>query len=345
MEFRVFELIYDENAQGSIQLADLLPFKSLVWEDSYDGIGKLQVVFPKSPDALSRIKVGAFGGIGLTENIMYIHSVKYTDREIWAYGCEAKALFKKIGILPHSWSAQQLGGRMPIEEAITRALQWRPIYTFTANTVANASGLGDANLDGDNADNVCDYIIGALKLAKAGLGAKLLANGKLQLTALRGQDVSATVKFSPVLGNMNGMEYSVDDQSYIYRVWAVGVDLNGNEVSSEYHDPVLAPEATYAFLDLREEFPQPEDMSNRDYIEALTTRAQMSQIARYVREKLTVKSIDTERFGTAYRLGDYVGVALPELSVTAKMRVSKATYTCEGNNTKLALALDKAIIN
>lgn len=345
MEFRLFNKIYDENGQGSIRLADLFPFKSLVWENSYDGIGKLQVVFPKSPDALNRIKVGAFGGIELTDNIMYIHSVKYTDKEIWAYGSEAKALFEKIGILPHSSISQPLSGNMPIEEAINRALQWRPIFTYTANTIANASGLGDANLDADNADNVCDYIIGALKLAKAGLATKLLANGKLQLTALRGQDMSASSKFSPVLGNMNGMEYSIDDQSYIYRVWAVGLDTNGNEVLSEYHDPVLAPEATSAFLDLREEFPQPEDMSNRDYLEALTTRAQMSQIARYVREKLTVKNIDTEQFGTAYKLGDYVGIALPDLSVTAKMRVSKATYTCEGNNTKLALTLDKTIIN
>lgn len=345
MEFRIFELVYDANAQGSIELADLLPFRSVVWEDAYDGIGKLQAVFPKTADTLSRVKVGAFGGIATTQNIMYIHSVKYTDDEIWAYGYEAKALFQKIGILPYSWSAQQLGGTMPIEEAINRALQWRPIYTFAVNTLANAAGLGSANLDGDAATNVCDYALGALKLAGAGLAAKLTASGKLQLTALQGQDATDTMIFAQQRVNANGIAYSIDDQSYVYRVWAVGVDKNGVEVSVEYHDSTPQNEATYAFLDLREEFPQPEDMSNSDYTDALTTRARMSQIARYVKCKLTVKSVSADEFGSAYNLGDYVGVAIPDVGVVAKMRVAKATYTCEGNNTTVAVTLDKAIIS
>lgn len=342
MEFRVFRHNPVDRYSATIELVDLLPFKSLVWEDTFDGIGKLQVVFPKSPDALNRIKVGAFGGIPHSSSLMYIHSIKYTDSEIWAYGYEAKALLQKMGAYPSPIPR----GTQSIQTAVNNVLDFAQKYRYFAKVLTCDFDLGTANLDAMEYLTLYDFLQKTLRLSDAGLVTRYNAQHKFDIVALQSRDLSASVKFSPVLGNMTGYQYTVDNQSDIYSVKALGLTTEGTSLDAVYSGALPDDgERTLAILDLRTEYPQPEDMSSADYTEALMTRARMSQIARHVNYKLTVKSIDTEQYGTAYRLGDYVGVALPELSVTAKMRVAKATYTCEGNNTKLALTLDKAIIN
>lgn len=340
MEFRVFNHT-PARFSATIELADLLPFKSLVWEDTFDGIGKLQVVFAKSPDALNRIKVGAFGGIPQSSSLMYVHSVKYTDSEIWAYGYEVKALLQKMGAYPSPIPR----GTQSIQTAINNALDYDQKYRYFAKVLTCDFDLGTANLDEMEYYTLYDFMQKTLRLSDAGLITRYNLQHTLDIVAVQSRDLSASVKFSPVLGNMSDYQYTVDNQSDIYSVTALGLATNGALVTSVYNGTLPDDgERTSAILDLRMEYPQPEGMSDADYYSALYTRAQMSQIARHINYKLTAKNVDTEQYGTAYRLGDYVGVALPELSVTAKMRVSKATYTCEGNNTKLALTLDKAVI-
>lgn len=327
---------------ATLELVDLLPFTSVVWEDTFDDIGKLQVVFPKSPDAFNRIKVGAFGGIPQSSSLMYIHSIEYTDSEIWAYGYEAKALLQKMASYPSPIPR----GTQSIQTAINNALDYDQKYRYFAKTLTCDFDLGAANLDAMEYYTLYDFLQKTLRLSDAGLMTRYNSRHTLDIVAVQSQDVSASVKFSPVLGNMSDYQYTIDNQSDIYSVKALGLSADGALIEAMYYGTLPDDnERTSAILDLRSEYPQPEDVSSGDYFESLMTRARMSQIARHINYKLTVKNVDTEQFGTAYKLGDYVGIALPELSVTAKMRVAKATYTCEGTNTKLALTLDKAIIN
>lgn len=316
-----------------IRLEAVLPTKSVVWEERYNGVGKMQAVFTKNADSLEYIRVGKFAVMDNNLRIMYIYGIKMTDTEIWAYGYEAHALLQKKAMMNFGTN----DGEVDIGQAITNAINTYGGYSFISTLIS--AGLGTANLDGIEYNNVYEYVSKCLSLGNNGWSAFYnQSTGTIMLTSTTGIDQSDYYLFASELGNVNGVSYAYDDQNYISRVYAVG-DNNGQNVFVYEEDTNPMNEVTSAYLDCRMDFPKPDDMSLSDYEDALHTRARMSLIARHAKETLTVKNIDTSMYNSYYFLGDIVTVAVPEYDVKKKMRIVCARHTFEGGIETLAMEL------
>lgn len=337
MEFNKYRLNY-ASGEGRFELADLLPFKSVVWEESYNGIGKMQAVFPKTLDIVRSVTVGSFASIQGVRTLMYVHSVKLTDTELWAYGYEAKALLQKQGMMPF----EEMQGEQRVDDAIRTAWELSNSLSYCDDTPI-LPRMSARNLDALEYYNLYEFIRQCCELEKAGFVLRFAEDlGTLNLSARVGQDVSDTVRFATAFGNASGVSYTIDDQSEIYEVIAVGDD-NGTIVYAHATGSTPPMERTRAFLDCRQDFPKPDDMTSADYLAALETRAHMSQIARSPRQKVEVKNIAVTDFGVSFLLGDIVGIEIPEYNISAKARITTMRRTIEGNLDKLTLDLSTSL--
>ena len=326
---------------------EILPFKSIVWEESYNDIGKLQAVFPRSLERARNIQLGDWGYISGANTPMYIHSIKETDTELWVYGYEAKAVLQKEAMRPY---ATVMYPMQYISQAIEYAWYYHvsgaykiPSWMEDQAPSAVIPALPAQNLAALEYWSVYDCIRQCCALVGAGYRLKFLPDlGLCQLYVWQGADVSDKVRFARELGNVSGLTWSTDNQSYVSQVTAIGLD-GETEVEQTYGTYGGPLDPTEAYLDLRLEFPKPDGMTRANYEAALLTRAQMSWVSRSVKNKLDVKNVDTSRFGTAFILGDIVGVTLPEHGLAAKARVKTLRRTIEGNRDKLTLDLSTSL--
>ena len=327
---------YSDNVNRLV-FVDRVPFKSVVWEERYNDIGKMQAVFPITADAVSIVKVGRFAVITPTSEFspraMYIHSVRITATEVWAYGSEAKCLWQKAGMM----NLGDNNGEVTVKTRLESVISTNGNFSFLG--LVTFPNLGTGNYDSLEYNNVYEYITKILDSKNAGWGAGLqVQNGTISINARVGVDKSGTVRFGTFLGNAVTAEYTVDNQSYMNRVYAVGqadddiVVVQVDQTNSDH-------EIYSAYLDKRLDFPKPEEMTLEDYQDALQTRAYMSVIARHVRETLKISDINAEEYGSEYTLGDIVGVVIDDLNLTAKRRVVAVKRVLEGNNDKLSIEL------
>lgn len=336
MEFNLFEF-QQQNGVNRIVFQDRIPFKSVVWEEKFNDVGKLQAVFPKTDDAVSKLKVGKLctlaQGVYNSSNIMYIHSIKITDKEVWVYGAEAKVLWQKKAMMNIADGYGDTSVEARLEDAITTYGS----YSFLQD--AYFLDLGTANLDTLEYHNVYEFVTKVLGKYSAGWRVSFdEQNGVLNIFAREGVDKSDTVRFATILGNAAKTEYTANNQNYINRVYCVG--QSGDDVVIEVFDKTNNDNEIYsAYLDVRSEFPRPDDMTLADYKAALATRAEMSAIARYTQEKIKISDVDASEYGTEYTLGDVVGVVLDDLHTTVNRRVTGITRVLEGNLDRLSIEL------
>lgn len=315
---------------GKIVPVELLPYKSIVWEEGWQTSGTAQVVFVRNDYVLDAVKVGRWIGLDFTRVMMYIHSVKVTDTEIWVYGYEAKELFAKCAM-----TQQSAAGSADIDQAVETAINAYCPYTWFGQTLIGSWGTG--NLDSLEYVSLAEYISGCAQLARKGW--KLERNDTtnlLDFVDYTGDDKSSTVQFATTLGNARDIKYTKSDKSYCNKVYAVGE--NGIVESAE-ENPIVG-EVYSALLDLRESFPQ-DTMTVSEYRAALQNRAYMSLIARHATEKIEIGDIDTDEFGIAYGLGDIISIDVPDLDLTTTRRVTLARYTIEGGNLEIKLILSE----
>ena len=326
-----------ESGVNRIRLETIVPCKSVVWEERYLDAGKMQAVFAKTDAIMDAVRVGKFALIDGTLRLMYIYGIKLTETELWAYGYEAKALLQKNAMMNNGTNDGEVDIATKLADAMTLYGQLSYITTWIFPT----GTLGTANLDGLEYNSVYDYIRKCLSLNGHGWNAAYMqSSGTAMLTADTGIDQSDYYLFASELGNVSGLSYVLDNQSYYSRVYAVGED-NGSTVYV-YEDENNPEHEVYSvYLDCRDDFPRPDDMTRADYEDALRTRARMSLIARHAKETLTVKNIDTSGYGSLYFLGDIVTVAVPDYDVKQKMRIVCARRTIEGGVEQLALELTK----
>ena len=81
--------ILDENLVGHGMLTE---FVSLVWCESYNEIGSIQLVVNKTENMLDLLKIGRFLSIRESKTLAYIHSIEDNGTELWVYAKEAKWL-------------------------------------------------------------------------------------------------------------------------------------------------------------------------------------------------------------------------------------------------------------
>ena len=326
-----------ESGVNRIRLETIVPCKSVVWEERYLDAGKMQAVFAKTDAVMDAVRVGKFALIDGTLRLMYIYGIKLTETELWAYGYEAEALLQKNAMMNNGTNDGEVDIATKLADAMTLYGQLSYITTWIFPT----GTLGTANLDGLEYNSVYDYIRKCLSLNGHGWhSAYTQSSGTVMLTADTGIDQSDYYLFASELGNVSGLSYALDNQSYYSRVYAVGEDNDSTVYVYEEEDNP-EHEVYSVYLDCRDNFPRPDDMTRADYEDALRTRARMSLIARHAKETLTVKNIDTSGYGSLYFLGDIVTVAVPDYDVKQKMRIVCARRTIEGGVEQIALELTK----
>ena len=330
----------ESSGDWSLELVDLIPAKSIVWEEQFAKIGVAQVVFVNDTRAKREIKVDRFFLIQGTITPMYIHTVqsRKDKNELWAYCYEAKGLWQKK-------PAINLGDNNSGEQSIKTAIEAEVLRSGETSLLDISSNvwpaIGDANLDLMEYYNVHDYIQQALDLGNAGFTCRLdNATGKLYFYGYAGVDKSDTVIFSSSLGSAKDITYTESAEKELTRVYAIGLD--GTTPVFAYADAAGSYHDIWAkHIDVRGEFPRPADMSLADYTDALQTRARIALAESGRKFIVAVGSIDMSRLGIDYQMGDTVGVAIPEYSVMATARVAGIKRTIEGMLERQVLLLDK----
>lgn len=333
---------YNNGSRYVLRMAGFFPLKSLVWEEMFAKIGAMQAVFVRDARTVEAMRVGAYAVIADSTDIMYIHSVKITDTEVWAYGYEAKGLFQRKPAM----NAGDNGGEVSLATAIqTKIVDFGQISVFDhANN--SYSGLGSENLDGMEYNNLYQYIQSALNSEGAGCRTEYNdATGLIRFSAFIGSDMTATAIFAPALGNAKDIKYTVDAQKAVNRVYVVGKD--GDSIVYEVVDGGSGDTDVWAkYLDVRSDFPRPDGMTLADYKAALRTRGKISIAESGVKHTVDIGHVDSSRYGTDYTMGDTVTVVLPSYaSGDATARVAGIKRTAEGNISKLTVVLDRVTIS
>ena len=338
MEFNLFKVV-NNGTRNIIEFETRLPFESVVWKEKFVEAGTVQAVFAKTDEALALLKVGKFCTLSPAQgaNLAYIHSIKINGDKITVYGSEAKALWKrkgKINLAPEG----TVNITTKIEAALTGAM-----FTFTfADADVVIPNLGTANLDALEYTSVYEYVCEVLASASAGWRASLdEQNGTIRIFARKGVDKSDTVQFASIFGNAADYSYTADSSGYANSVTAVGLDGKAIVTETVTRADDTTGETYSAYLDLRTDFPRGADVTLADYKAALRERAQMSLIARYVREKLDVGDVSAEGFGTDYALGDIVAVYIHELGLNVNCRVTSSTRVIEDGLDTTTISLEQ----
>ena len=189
--------------------------------------------------------------------------------------------------------------------------------------------------------NVYDYVQQALDLGNAGFSCKLdNATGKLYFLARAGVDKTDTVIFSTTLGSAKDIQFTESAEQELTRVYAIGKD--GDNIVFAYADAPGSYHDIWAKqIDVRRDFPKPDDMTLANYEAALQDRARIALAECGRKYTVSVGSIDYSRFGIDYQMGDTVAIAIPEYTGMATARVAGVKRSIEGQIEKKTLILDK----
>lgn len=363
IDIRNIAVYADANATAYQPIA-VITFESLVWEERYLETGEMQLVVPETDENVALFQLGRAVGIGASDTLMYIHTIKYTDKKIWVYGYEIKELLGKMAVLPESeipTGVMTVADRIlyVFDELINRPWLW--LHTpVDANiptlwvTDGTASDTEPKSIDSSTPqDDAFDYLELMTRFCKAGssetkcYGLKLiyLASGKLQIKVYNGTDRSGAVVFSPALGNMGDVEYTVSDEGYYNAVYALSRGLN-EQLSWTVSRSIPSGETERGYvLDLRDEYPLTEDMTNTaggatEWSRELLNKAKMSRVARHRTKKVKYSTVSSEGYGTDYILGDIVKVVVPRYNIDMEQRIEAVTFTAEYGKTTTQITLD-----
>lgn len=318
MAYDLFLLQPDGNKLDQI---DVLAYKSAVWEKSWQDIGTAQIVFAHDSDTLEKVTPDKLFVFNNDETLYYIHSVKLTETELWAYAVEAKWLYTKRSIMEELPS-----GDVDVRTEVGRVLNaYADIpYVdgfFIGRETKNLAGLGFMSAWEliQNVQRMCDF------------GTRMEYNATThtaELWIMSGTDATATDRYSRFDGNLAEYDITRSNKSYCNTVYAIGTD----GVVETAVDGTPAVEFS-AILDLRETYPRDPNMSLADYRAAVANRANMSLIARHETEKLENIKIRGGELEVHLNngVGRLVTVAINEYGAAKPCRVTKVTTTAEGN--------------
>ena len=316
-------------------------YNSLVWECCYFKTGAIQAVFPVTIDTLKHIKTGNFLSLSIDATsssggypLAYIHTVEIKETEIWAYAYEAKELLKKC-IVDNWLDSENVLTSDILEDAFADYIPFNWVHstpildgiTATLNPAAYSYGT------------VYDLIADACRANNAGWRLEYDDyNEKAVMFCWVGADKTNTAIFAKSHGNMRDSSYTESDKNYINTVIALGSD----NITQMYTESYTG-DAYTALLDLREEYPRPDDMSVADYQAAILTRAKMSCIARHKTTATKANDINTDDFNKTYQIGDLVKMVVVERGtyvVSDTRRVTAATYVVDRGAQKVRLTIE-----
>lgn len=318
---------------GTFKVVDLLPYKSIVWVTEYLEHGGLQAVFARSDYVLNAVKAGRYAVLDDDTTIMYIHTVKITPSEVWAYGYEAKYLFDRCAVAGRTFATfgdTEIG--QAISDQITSYCEYSWLGTITVPE------LGNGNLDSLDYVSLWDFVACSCEIKNAGF--KVVYNSttkKGDVVVYQGQNHSTTAIFSVGLGNFNGATVTDSDADYINTVYVIGE----NNVVVVAQRTGFTGEIYSDVLDLRDEYPKPDEMTDAEYEAALEERGNMMLTERIKTRKIELQELDSYNYGITYSMGDIVTIYDPIAGGTVQRRVVAVQRVIEGNVDKIKITLDE----
>lgn len=333
MELNLFEA-----KNGYLEVAAVLPFDSVVYELKYRESGAFQAVFPRTASVEKAVKVGTFANISVNpaHSLMYIHTVKKSPDEIWAYGYEAKELLNKREML--GTGVEPAAGDTSAVDMLNTAINALYGYSW-ATTPAEINGIsGEIDPAGIEYSSLLDFVFAICEKNNAGL--MLYRDPYARKGVIKiypGVDRSADVLFSKTFGTLRDYTAIDSDVNYVNKVRAIGSE----GVTIVDVEPNLSGEIYSLVLDLRAEFPRdPDEMSMEEYVNALSTRAALQRIAQGREHKFDVSALDARDYGTTYGLGDIVGVYDDQAHVAVNHRIAAVKFKLENNAIKTEIELE-----
>ena len=323
----------------------VLPYKSVVWEMGFVESGALQIVYDRNSETEARVTVGTFARFQdlpwLPQCLMYIHTVKITRDEVWAYGYEAKELLKKCELRPQpQWGEQNLTDTITDIFVFNVPYSWFMKYDGEGDLAGlRAADMGEANIGNLDYMNVFEYIAECCKLKGFGftVDMDLYENvGKAILYIYEADDHTDKARFSPMLGNLDEYTYVVSDKGWHNIVTAIGMDTDGEtEIYEQVTNREQDEEKYSVILDLRTEMPRDEGVSMADYRSALQTRARMSLGQRKTKRIIDVQDSTVAQGALEYNVGWLVKIILPAFGLSVTKVISKVAFIYEKGQSRV----------
>lgn len=311
-----------------------LPFRSLVWEESYADAGVFQAVFSKTAKVAAAVNLGSYIGIPERDTLMVVTGVEERGKEIWVTGAEAKVLLKNrvfIGTIK--------GGN--VEERLREA--------FSGVSPLGVILLGDSNELTARTDSQSSHVdlfeLSQTWCEVAGYGFRLRFNHREQALfyeIYEGEE-KPNVKFSAQYGNVGTITLKMSEADY-KNVAIVGGAGEGDErifiTVGDVDSSGL--ERREMFVDARD-LQKEEGMTDDEYNALLSARGTERLAEQVQRVEIDVESVSASGFGKDYNLGDKIYVILREFGLYAIMRISAVNFTFENNKKKVSLVLGTPI--
>nr|DAI29695.1 MAG TPA: hypothetical protein [Caudoviricetes sp.] len=310
-------------------------FTSLVWGESYTGVGKLQLVVPKTDNALPLIAVGNFVGIPTSDTLMLIQSTEDKDGELWAYGCEAKCLLDArvyVGSI-------RCSGK--IETALRNAVSVSRPYSILG--LADARGLTATTVSQRTYPSL--YELSRAWCEAGGYGFRLVHNKtshKLLYDVYEGVTKNG-IKFAEQYGNLSNLKRLISETTYKNVAYVGG----GGEGSDRVF--VTTGETTSADFTRREVYVDARDLQREDDqtladYQALLKARGNEKLAELARVQEITFDISAKDFGTSFNLGDKITCILPEYNSVLTVRIAEFARTYEKNLLTTQLTLGNPIV-
>lgn len=342
MDIAVYKLTSNS---ANITLSYIMPFNSLVWQEGWQTAGQAQAVFAAKQANIDKIKVGVLLGISLSTTLMYVHSIKIENDQLWAYGIELKGLFEKQAFRTRANDGGYTNvytdySSSDILENINQLCLF-PFYDRQQNTMSPSSS---STTSMEDAETLADCMTQYMALEHCGYRLDLKLNGKAALSQINGVDRSATVRLATALGNVKSLTVTGSDQKYFNRVTVIGKDEA--EGGFTYYTTVdrsgISSDALIFshLLNVAADFPRPADMSQADYYAALQSRGQAALNGGLKHKTaINVNSVRGDLYGNPLGLGDIITVVVPEMDLSTQQRVTGVQFTVESDTvlTKLQL--------
>lgn len=325
---------------------DLTNFKeinhalSIQMEEHYNAIGKAILTLPIDNYNISAIENGGIIYDTIRDMSFVIRNHKYdtsrTTVTVNAYTCN-RILNKRAIIQKNSITNIESGVRSVIENNL------RGLSNVEIGTVNGFEDSTEAILCGGQ---ILDKIIPILETAKIGNRMRWDADRRVHVFELyKGRDLTSgihAVVFSEEYKTANDLVIANDDSVLKNVVYVCGTLNDDKETEIVVEVGTAVGDERFEQW-LNRSFTQDSEETETQFRERLK-QIGLEEIAKLVSRHTFSVSINTEEYGSAYKLGDVVSCVSHRFGVELKSRITSVKYTLDVSGEKINLILGEPIL-
>lgn len=319
--------IYDINLN---RIGVLSTWISIVWEESYNSDGSLQIEVQQTNEAATLLKVDRYAGIQESKTLMIIKAVQIENGEIIASGYPA------ISVLSERVSTEVVSNQNA-EEALRKLIS--SVDHWTRLELGNVAGITDKFTAEKSDASLLEYCQVIAQSVDMGIRFRHDKKEKKLLFECYKPPLNENAKYSTSYGNMGNIKYSVSTANLKNVAVVAGAGEGSSRVTVVAgRTDLTGSDRREMYVDARSEHPEKGE-SDESY---------RARLVRYGEEKLVGQS-KIENFSftlddNKLSLGDIVTCNVLEIGVKLKVRVTGIRMTSQNNVTKVEASVGTPII-